>query len=113
MEFTRIVNHDQNLSDTVGLFQKPGPLIAHLKNAFILVDENLKGAIIPLLKRVGTRRLSRFESRNPEGFPTALNRFSCGSYTASTWNQAHYRTCFADATFALALPIMQKENVHK
>ena len=31
---SRIVNHDQNLFDTVGLFQKLGPRIAHLKKRF-------------------------------------------------------------------------------
>ena len=47
MEFTRIVNHDQNLSDTVGLFQKPGPLIAHLYFALFTVDENLQESLFP------------------------------------------------------------------
>ena len=45
---SRIVNHDQNLSDTVGLFQKPGPLIAHLYFALFMVDENLQESLFLL-----------------------------------------------------------------
>lgn len=41
----RIVNHDQNLFDTIGFFQKLGPRIAHLKIAFILVYEKLQTSL--------------------------------------------------------------------